>query len=162
MHVLLSTTFRVWFQVQTWLKKKKKSLFTIGSGRKILRYCSGCHTGRWTRCSWKETKVASTSEERSAPRRYTEARFSDEAAGQSQGGRQIVRIWPRGPQTWDKGSLGRKPSGQLPVTKWSSDCPSRHWQRQPPGAAAGNNCYFTSFRPRTQAPKQAKQSFTHL
>lgn len=126
-------------------KKKKKSLFTIGSGRKILRYCSGCHTGPWTRSSWKETKVATTSEERSAPRMRTEARCSDEAAGRSQGGPQIVRIWPRGPQTWDKGSLGRKPSGQLPVTKWSSDCPSRHWQRQPLGAAAGSNCYFTSF-----------------
>lgn len=24
MHVLLSTTFRIWFQVRTWLKKKKK------------------------------------------------------------------------------------------------------------------------------------------
>lgn len=32
------------------------------------------------------------------------------------------------PQTWDKGSVGRKPPGRLPVTKWSSDCPSRQWQ----------------------------------
>lgn len=131
------------------LGQKKKSLFTTGSSRKTLPwhlwYCSGCHSGRWTWCSWKETKVVAPSEERCAPRMYTEARCSDEAAGQSQGGRQIVRIWPRGPQTWDKGSLGRKPSGQLPMTKWSSDCPSRHWQCQPPGEAAGSTCYFTSF-----------------
>lgn len=46
------------------------------------------------------------------------------------------------PQPWDKGSLGRKPPCRLPVTKWSSDCPSRHWQGPATRGSSGQQLLF--------------------
>ena len=68
--------------------------------------------------------------------------MSRQGSGAEQGRQADQQNLAQRPQPWDKGSLGRKPPCRLPVTKWSSDCPSRHWQGPATRGSSGQQLLF--------------------